>query len=94
MLEFDNVSKSFWTGTQRKVILNRVNLRVELGRSLGILAPNGLCLSPDEDVLYIVESRGVPNRRILAYDVAEDGGVQTLGLMEFIAAADMESGTQ
>ncbi len=41
MLEFDNVSKSFWTGTQRKVILERVSFRVELGRSLGILAPNG-----------------------------------------------------
>lgn len=41
MIEFRNVSKSFWTGTQRKVILDRVSLRVELGRSLGILAPNG-----------------------------------------------------
>ncbi|MFD1196418.1 ABC transporter ATP-binding protein [Seohaeicola saemankumensis] len=41
MLEFDNVSKSFWTGTQRKVILDRVSFRVELGNSLGILAPNG-----------------------------------------------------
>ncbi len=41
MLEFDNVSKSFWTGTQRKVILDRVSFRVELGRSIGILAPNG-----------------------------------------------------
>ncbi len=41
MLEFENVSKSFWTGTQRKVILERVNFKVELGRSLGILAPNG-----------------------------------------------------
>ncbi|HKL68509.1 ABC transporter ATP-binding protein [Salibaculum sp.] len=41
MLEFDNVSKSFWTGTQRKVILDRASFRVELGRSLGILAPNG-----------------------------------------------------
>ncbi len=41
MLEFDNVSKSFWTGTQRKVILDQVSFRVELGRSLGILAPNG-----------------------------------------------------
>jgi len=41
MLEFDKVSKSFWTGTQRKVILERVSFRVELGRSLGILAPNG-----------------------------------------------------
>ncbi|MDG1129206.1 ATP-binding cassette domain-containing protein [Seohaeicola saemankumensis] len=41
MLEFENVSKSFWTGTQRKVILDRVSFRVELGNSLGILAPNG-----------------------------------------------------
>ena len=41
MLEFENVSKSFWTGTRRKVILDRVSFRVELGKSLGILAPNG-----------------------------------------------------
>ena len=41
MLEFANVSKSFWTGKQRKVILDRVSFRVELGNSLGILAPNG-----------------------------------------------------
>lgn len=41
MIEFRNVSKSFWTGEQRKVILDRVSFRVELGRSLGILAPNG-----------------------------------------------------
>lgn len=41
MLEFRNVSKSFWTGKQRKVILDRATFRVELGNSLGILAPNG-----------------------------------------------------
>lgn len=41
MLEFNNVSKSFWTGQQRKVILDRASFRVELGNSLGILAPNG-----------------------------------------------------
>ncbi|WP_071673014.1 ABC transporter ATP-binding protein [Nioella nitratireducens] len=41
MLEFINVSKSFWTGTQRKVILDQASFRVELGQSLGILAPNG-----------------------------------------------------
>ena len=41
MLEFDNVSKSFWTGKRRKVILDRASFRVELGNSLGILAPNG-----------------------------------------------------
>ena len=39
----------------------------------GINGPNGLCFSPDESVLYIVESRGVPTRKILAYDVESDG---------------------
>ncbi|OOY05154.1 ABC transporter ATP-binding protein [Thioclava sp. F28-4] len=41
MIVFENVSKSFWTGKQRKVILERASFRVELGHSLGILAPNG-----------------------------------------------------
>ena len=41
MIEFQGVSKSFWTGTQRKVILDRASFRVELGNSLGILAENG-----------------------------------------------------
>jgi capsular polysaccharide transport system ATP-binding protein len=41
MIEFNNVSKSFWTGKQRKVILDRASFRVEPGNSLGILAPNG-----------------------------------------------------
>ena len=41
MIEFDSVSKSFWTGTQRKVILNQASFRVELGNSIGILAANG-----------------------------------------------------
>ena len=41
MLAFENVSKSFWTGTQHKVILDQVSFSVELGNSLGILAPNG-----------------------------------------------------
>ena len=41
MIEFDGVSKSFWTGKQRKVILDRASFRVDLGNSLGILAPNG-----------------------------------------------------
>jgi gluconolactonase len=39
----------------------------------GIAAPNGLCFSPDEQTLYIVESRGMPTRKILAYDVGSDG---------------------
>jgi gluconolactonase len=31
---------------------------------------NGLAFSPDESVLYVVESRAMPNRKIWAYDVA------------------------
>lgn len=34
----------------------------------GIAQPNGLAFSPDEAILYVVESRSVP-RRILAHDV-------------------------
>ncbi len=36
----------------------------------GINQPNGLAFSPDESILYIVESRSSP-RKILAYDVLE-----------------------
>lgn len=41
MIEFENVSKSFWTGKGRKIILNNASFKVTPGRSLGILAPNG-----------------------------------------------------
>lgn len=41
MIEFENVSKSFWTGTRRKIILDRASFRVDIGNSLGILAANG-----------------------------------------------------
>ena len=41
MIAFENVSKSFWTGKTRKVILERASFKVELGNSLGILARNG-----------------------------------------------------
>jgi capsular polysaccharide transport system ATP-binding protein len=41
MIAFEGVSKSFWTGKGRKVILDRASFRVEPGNSLGILARNG-----------------------------------------------------
>jgi len=37
----------------------------------GISQPNGLAFSPDEKLLYIVESRSVP-RKILAFDVTRE----------------------
>jgi gluconolactonase len=40
--------------------------------AVGINQPNGLAFSPDESLLYIVESRSVP-RKILAFDVV--GGI-------------------
>jgi gluconolactonase len=36
-------------------------------------APNGLAFSPDESVLYVVESRAMPHRKIWAYDVSAGG---------------------
>ena len=41
MIEFENVSKSFWTGKTRKVILDRASFRIDIGNSMGILARNG-----------------------------------------------------
>ncbi len=41
LIDFIDVSKSFWTGKRRKIILDRATFRIEEGRSLGILAPNG-----------------------------------------------------
>lgn len=52
-----------------------------------ILGPNGLAFSPDESMLYIVESRGEPTRKILAYDVGGDG-VTLSGKRVLIDAGD------
>jgi gluconolactonase len=34
-----------------------------------VAGPNGLCFSPDESLLYVVESRAVPSRKIRVFDV-------------------------
>ncbi|GGK06666.1 SMP-30/gluconolactonase/LRE family protein [Pseudomonas matsuisoli] len=41
-----------------------------------IAGPNGLCFSPDEKTLHVVEGRAKPNRLVWAYGVNDDG---TLG---------------
>ncbi len=41
----------------------------------GLAAPNGLAFSPDESILYVVESRAEPHRLIWAWDVAPDGSL-------------------
>ena len=48
----------------------------ELACVLSDLAgPNGLAFSPDEHVLYLVESRAQPSRKVWAYDVGADGAL-------------------
>ena len=42
---------------------------------IDLAGPNGLAFSPDERVLYIVESRAQPFRLIWAYDVDAQGGL-------------------
>ncbi|AWN47466.1 gluconolactonase [Methylobacterium terrae] len=39
----------------------------------GLKGPNGLCFSPDERILYVIEARAEPNRLIRAFDVTPDG---------------------
>jgi len=69
---------SFYEGEQQESELVCAVYRID-GRTgeLSIVAddlagPNGLAFSPDESILYVVESRGEP-RKIRAYDVGADG---------------------
>jgi len=52
--------------------------RVDASGQVSVVAedfvrPNGICFSPDEMRIYIVESRGNPNRLIKVYDVVDGG---------------------
>jgi gluconolactonase len=38
-----------------------------------LAGPNGLAFAPDESVLYVVESRAQPSRKVWAYDVGAGG---------------------
>lgn len=40
-----------------------------------LAAPNGLAFSPDGAVLYVVESRATPHRKVWAYDVLAGGAL-------------------
>jgi len=53
--------------------LYRVDPAGHLSVASGDLAyPNGLAFSPDESILYVVESRSQPHRRITAFDVHDN----------------------
>jgi len=47
-----------------------------------LAGPNGLCFSPDENTLYVVESRAQPSRLVWAYALMPDGrlGTRTMHL--------------
>ena len=66
---------SFYEGEKAEPSLPTNVYRIDVDGSIsvaveGINFPNGLMFSPDESILYIVESRGTP-RKILACDVID-----------------------
>ena len=66
---------SFYEGEKADPQLPTNVYRIDADGTLGIVAeginqPNGLAFSPDESLLYIVESRSSP-RKILAFDVID-----------------------
>ena len=70
----------YWEGEPAEPELPHAVYRVGPDGSLrqvltDLAAPNGLAFSPDERVLYVVESRAAPHRKIWAYDVGSDWGL-------------------
>jgi gluconolactonase len=68
----------YWEGELAEAELPHAVYRIapdgKLRQVLADLAgPNGLAFSPDEAVLYVVESRATPHRKIWAYDHGKDG---------------------
>ena len=68
---------SFYEGTIAEPELNANVYRVDplTGEAAiaadDVLGPNGLCFSPDEKRLYVVEFRAAPNRKIRVFDVID-----------------------
>ncbi len=46
-----------------------------------LAGPNGLCFSPDETKLHVVESRAEPSRKIWSYNVGVEGGLSNKTLL-------------
>ena len=71
----------WWEGEPATPALPHAVYRIDaasgrLDRVIDDLAgPNGLAFSPDETVLYVVESRAAPSRRVWAYDVGSGGNL-------------------
>jgi gluconolactonase len=82
----------WWEGAPGEQELPHAVYRVTPeGRLQQVLAdlagPNGLAFSPDGRVLYVVESRALPHRKIWAYDHAEDGVLSNKRLFTDAAGA-------
>lgn len=41
MIRFENLSKGFWVGGERKIVIDHLNLSLPTGKSLGLLGRNG-----------------------------------------------------
>lgn len=69
----------------------RIDARTGEGQAVitDLKGPNGLCFSPDESRLYVVEGRATPNRLIHVYDML-DGGRQPGNRRVFL---DAQGGT-
>lgn len=78
MIRFDNVSKSFWTGGHQKVILHNASFTVDVGRNLGILAPNGTGKTTLVNMMAGLEQPDhgrVVRRGRISWPVGYNGGV-------------------
>ena len=78
MIQFRNVSKSFWTQGHQKVILHDATFRVDVGRNLGILAPNGTGKTTLINMMAGLEKpdHGEINRRgRISWPVGYNGGI-------------------
>jgi gluconolactonase len=69
---------SHWEGEPAEQELPHAVYRIALDGKLqqvinDLQAPNGLAFSPDEKLLYVIESRATPHRKIWAYDPRPDG---------------------
>jgi gluconolactonase len=67
-----------WEGDKANSELPQAVYRIDPAGALtqhatDLAGPNGLAFSPDEKLLYIVESRAEPSRLIWAYEVLEGG---------------------
>ncbi len=87
-LDFDAKGRIYFSSRQNEVTLDRYNVKSvfrldpdgqvhQLLREPQIDMPNGLVISPDETILYLIEAHPDENRnrKILAFDLDSDGSL-------------------